>query len=68
MMTEKELLKKIVKHARKNCVNYYCQYKNVQFMQNIFVQNCTFLFSTFCTILFCPILNYCVISVKSFVL
>ena len=31
---------------------YYCQYKNVQFGQNIFVQNCTFLFSSFCTILF----------------
>lgn len=34
---------------------YYCQYQNVQFGQNIFVQNCTFLFSSFCTILFCPI-------------
>ena len=34
---------------------YYCQYKNVQLGQNIFVQNCTFLFSSFCTILFYPI-------------
>lgn len=48
--------------------NYYCQYKNVQFKQNIFVQNCTFLFSLFCTILFCPIKYHWVISTKSFVL
>ena len=36
-------------------IRYYCQYKNVQLGQNIFVQNCTFLFSSFCTILFYPI-------------
>lgn len=36
----------------RNGAGYYCQYQNVQFGQNIFVQNCTFLFSLFCTFLF----------------
>ena len=35
-------------NGTKLLTEYYCQYKNVQFGQNIFVQNCTFLF--------CPII------------